>query len=391
MQDSLISIIVPIFNVENYLAECIESIQKQTYKNLEIILIDDGSTDQSGEICEHYARNDRRIMVIHQKNNGVVAARKCGLKRARGRYIGFVDGDDYINLDMYERLIQDIENTGADFVHSGFIENNKKYIFEKKVVDLSSCRIDFLRNTILGLEDGISPSIWSKLFKADLIKKSHNHIPNDCSFGEDLLSLCNCIFECNRIAITSDYYYYYRVRNGSLSHKSDIHDLERVFKLYQYLCNIFSHYNSYPYLDDLADEFLWIKLLTYMDRISGYNFQISRFYFKNVYKLVGKKIVIYGAGKVGKDYYAQISRYSNCTLVSWIDLNPERYCYPYVKLEGIKILNTIDFDLLIVAVMKEEIAEKIYDQLINEGIDRTKIYWSKPEKFTLNDHGEISA
>lgn len=132
MQDSLISIIVPIFNVENYLAECIESIQKQTYKNLEIILIDDGSTDQSGEICEHYARNDRRIMVIHQKNNGVVAARKCGLKRARGRYIGFVDGDDYINLDMYERLIQDIENTGADFVHSGFIENNKKYIFEKK-------------------------------------------------------------------------------------------------------------------------------------------------------------------------------------------------------------------------------------------------------------------
>ena len=102
MEKHKISVIVPIYNVEDYLEHCIDSICAQTYRNLEIILVDDGSMDHSGQICDRYAALDTRITVIHQENKGVVAARKAGLQHAQGEYTGFVDGDDYLDPDMYD-------------------------------------------------------------------------------------------------------------------------------------------------------------------------------------------------------------------------------------------------------------------------------------------------
>ena len=106
--NKLISIIIPVYNVEKYLEDCLNSVVNQTYKNLEIILIDDGSTDNSGKICDLYAKKDNRIVVIHKENAGVSSARNVGLKIAKGLYIGFVDPDDYIAEDMYEILYQNI-------------------------------------------------------------------------------------------------------------------------------------------------------------------------------------------------------------------------------------------------------------------------------------------
>ena len=100
--NSLISVIVPVFNIDKYISKCIESIMEQTYKNLQIILVDDGSTDTSGEICDRYAKKDIRIQVIHKKNGGLVSARNAGLEAAAGEYVGFVDGDDYIDIGFYE-------------------------------------------------------------------------------------------------------------------------------------------------------------------------------------------------------------------------------------------------------------------------------------------------
>ena len=113
-----ISIIVPIYNVERYLVQCIDSILNQTYKEIQVILVDDGSTDSSGKICDEYRQKDNRIVVIHQENKGLVAARKEGLKKSAGEYVGFVDGDDYIEPQMYARLLAIMESTEADIVHS---------------------------------------------------------------------------------------------------------------------------------------------------------------------------------------------------------------------------------------------------------------------------------
>ena len=112
--NNLISVIIPVYNVENYLDECIQSVLQQTYKNLEIILVDDGSTDNSGVICDEYKDKDTRITVLHQKNGGISKARNVGIEYAHGEYIGFVDSDDFIHPQMYELLYAAIHKEQTD-------------------------------------------------------------------------------------------------------------------------------------------------------------------------------------------------------------------------------------------------------------------------------------
>lgn len=132
-KQDLISIIVPIYNVENYIDRCVESITNQSYKNLEIILVDDGSTDSSGEKCDIWATRDRRIMVIHKENGGVGNARNAGMSYANGEWIGFVDSDDFVEPEMYEALYWGCVDNGADLCMIGcaLYENGRK-IFLKK-------------------------------------------------------------------------------------------------------------------------------------------------------------------------------------------------------------------------------------------------------------------
>ena len=117
-----LSIIIPVFNVEEYLPKCIESVVNQTYDNLEILLINDGSTDNSGVICDNFAHKDERVKVVHKENGGLSAARNLGLSLATGHYIAFLDSDDYIDSEMYETLVDALENADADIAACGFKE-----------------------------------------------------------------------------------------------------------------------------------------------------------------------------------------------------------------------------------------------------------------------------
>ena len=123
-----ISVVVPVYNVEQYLEKCVNSIINQTYKNLEIILVDDGATDKSGKLCDELAKLDNRIMVYHKKNGGLSDARNYGVERATGDYIGFVDGDDYIDAEMYEKLYEAIKKENVDVA-----ECNLKIIYSDRV------------------------------------------------------------------------------------------------------------------------------------------------------------------------------------------------------------------------------------------------------------------
>lgn len=208
-----ISIIVPIYNIEKYLPRCLDSILAQTYKNLEVILVDDGSVDNSGMIADKYARNDQRIIVIHQVNKGVSAARNAGLDLVTGDYIGFVDGDDYIEPDMYEILMQIIDEQQVDIAHCGY-----QMVYPS--------RIDYYYNTRekqkMNREEGvfellkgrkIEPGLWNKLYKAELFKEIR--LPVGIAETEDLL----CNFELFCLAKSSFFYdvskYHYMLRSGS--------------------------------------------------------------------------------------------------------------------------------------------------------------------------------
>ena len=119
--DELISVVVPAYNMEQYIGECVDSILAQTYRRLEVILVDDGSTDATGRICDQYAERDARVVVIHQENRGLPRSRKVGVAAARGAYVGFVDSDDWVDSNMYGYLCRELEESGAQLVTSGYI------------------------------------------------------------------------------------------------------------------------------------------------------------------------------------------------------------------------------------------------------------------------------
>lgn len=168
-----ISIIIPVYNVEPYIEKCIESVINQTYQDLDIILVNDGSTDLSGDICDKYSKLDSRIRVIHQKNSGQSKARNVGISIARGEYIGFVDSDDYIELNMYEKLINTMEQYNADIVECAVknIYTNKTVYNETKKIYICTGE-EALKKHLEKPNDSKSPraAVWSRLFKSEKIK-----------------------------------------------------------------------------------------------------------------------------------------------------------------------------------------------------------------------------
>lgn len=211
----LISIIIPVYNVEQYLRECLDSIIKQTYKNLEIILVDDGSLDKSGEICDEYKLRDDRIIVIHKENGGLSDARNTGMEIAQGKYIQFIDSDDYIDEDMIETLYHLITENSADIsMCSNYIlvgekatsnSSGKKYIYN---------RIDALKEILL--DEKIRSYAWNKLMKKDILKDIK--FPKGKVF-EDILTIPKIFEKSSKIVYFDVPKYYYRQREGSILNK----------------------------------------------------------------------------------------------------------------------------------------------------------------------------
>lgn len=214
-KDPKISIIIPAYNIEPYLERCLNSVRSQTYKNLQIIVVDDGSTDQTGRIADHIARQDYRFLVIHKENGGVSAARKTGLEHATGEYIGFADGDDYIEPDMYENLIGLAIEYDADIAHCGY-----QMVFPDRVDLYHGTKQLKVQDTYTGVKDLlegslVEPGLVNKIYRKVLF----NNLEYDESIviHEDLL-LNYYLFQKARRSVFSDMpYYHYMVRANSAS------------------------------------------------------------------------------------------------------------------------------------------------------------------------------
>ena len=213
-----ISIIVPVYNVEKYVEKCIQSLINQSYKNIEIILVDDGSNDRSNKIIDEYAKVDSRILTIHQKNKGVSAARNAGLKVATGEYVGFVDPDDYVDYQMYETMLKIIELNMSDLAVCGFSKvtelSDKEEIFEIKDELLSpkKCVED-----LFDFRGGyaIKPSVWNKLFRRDKI--GDLKFDENIGISEDLKFVVQYILKCNSIVYVKQAFYKNLQRDGSIT------------------------------------------------------------------------------------------------------------------------------------------------------------------------------
>lgn len=209
--NSLISVIVPVYNVEKYLERCVDSLLAQTYKNLEIILVDDGSTDRSGEICDKYRLCDDRIIVVHKENGGLSSARNAGLEIASGEYIGFIDSDDWVDKKMYEVLLQNLVIHNADISdvdsitidHYGFIENKEERI---DVKDGQNMLKDYF---ILD-----KYSVCRKLYKKEVIGSDRFPIGK---INEDICTNYKFLKNASRIVKSSLIMYYYFTNPNSIT------------------------------------------------------------------------------------------------------------------------------------------------------------------------------
>lgn len=382
-----ISIIVPIYNAELYLQKCIKSILNQTYSNIQVILIDDGSTDNSGNICDTYSKQDNRIEVYHTENNGLVAARKLGLKVSVGKYIGFVDADDYIEPTTFSELKDAIKKNNSDFVHFGFIEENFKNsvavcnyydaIFEMKD---KYDQINFLCAHILEQTD-VSPSIWSKLFKADFIKKCYKNVPDKQQYGEDMICLCYCILEANRIYLSKKTRYHYVVRANSLSHLDNREYVINEVKLWNCILNVLDEYECADLTRKGIFSFFKKRIFYSIEQISEKRVRMPRYYFTNIKEIYGKSIIIYGAGNVGQDYYAQICGFNKCKIVAWVDAQWYKCGINYFEIVGLEKIKNMKFDLILIAVADVQIKEEIKNTLMHEGYLESKMYWEKPKEY----------
>lgn len=171
METELISVIVPVYNVERYLCRCVDSILHQTYRNLEVLLVDDGSTDASGAICDEYAAQEERVTAVHQKNGGLSAARNAGLERAQGTYLCFVDSDDFLDSRMLETLCRDLQEQDADVAVVGFrmFEREEELAPAELAVPVQ-CMTgrEAIRSTLVS--DELGDFAWNKLYKRELFR-----------------------------------------------------------------------------------------------------------------------------------------------------------------------------------------------------------------------------
>lgn len=231
----LISVIVPVYNAENYLKECLDSIIKQTYQNLEIILVDDGSLDKSGEICDEYAVVDNRIKVIHRENAGVSVARNTGIDRATGEFIAFVDSDDYLTETMFQKLYEKIGDNDISICRFAYEYRDKTvyyqednlFPFTEKPYYFEYIMADKYNKSYPDriICDKIFGSVCRTLFKRKIIVNNNIRFTKGMKIAEDRLFLIEYCSYCNKAGLVDEYLYHYRadVENSATS----------VFKKYQ--------------------------------------------------------------------------------------------------------------------------------------------------------------
>lgn len=216
----LISVIIPVYNVEQYLRECIDSVLKQTYKNFEIILIDDGSTDKSGEICDEYVTKDKRVSVIHKENGGLSVARNTGFSLAKGDYIFFLDSDDWILEETLEELITKARKENVDFIFfdsASFIDGDESIQIEQRYVRKNNYKPDSGKNMFVQLQinKDYHSAVQMYFYKAEFLKKA------DVSFYpgilyEDMLYTFEMFYKADKVAHLSKVLYQRRYRSGSI-------------------------------------------------------------------------------------------------------------------------------------------------------------------------------
>lgn len=390
----MISVVVAIYNVENYLCQCIESLITQTYTDLEIILVDDGSLDRSGIICDEYEKRDSRVRVIHKKNGGAVSARKAGLREAKGEYVTCIDGDDWLESEMYERMLQKLEKENVDVVMCGRYEDTgmcsrKVYQGIKEGRYGKEQMLDEVYPKMLTGADffewGIFPSTWDKLFRKECLYGWQMKVDNRIKMGDDAACVYPCLLCADSIYIMRECFYHYRQTPSSMIKqvRQKREERNRYRILFHTVHQIFTEYSG---IYDLREQWVKYMLFLMIPRADILYRNIEEldylFPFPNVKR--HSRIILYCAGTYGQRLYQYLKKTGFCEIIAWVDQNYEELNRQGLFVESPEVIQERSYDAIVIANMFGKVRKEICRDLSNRYHD-SNVYMPDDELIVSED------
>ncbi|MBR0145754.1 MAG: glycosyltransferase family 2 protein [Eubacterium sp.] len=400
-KNPLISVVVPVYGIDRYVGICIESILNQTYRNLEVVLVDDGSKDRSAEILDLYASKDARIRVIHKENGGLVSARKAGLAASTGSIISCVDGDDWIGPAFIEKLYNSMVSTGADMVCAG----QTRVLFDQAVQLVNAIpagvyegeKLRKLWSSMLSYgsyyRPGITTYVWNKLFRREVLYEPQMAVDDRISIGEDAAVTYPALLKCRKVAVTEYTDYHYRQREDSMLKQTTgfFDELGKLKFLYEYMIRWKDQvekkdsaeapekeakYGDVAGTDSFADLRLEQQITDFVLSIcimrSGGRLPEDDYstYDKAYF---GKKVVICSAGTFGQQLVNRFRETGHCKVVGWVDDDYWEYRRCCMDVDPIEQIREIDFDFVLIASVDTDFSGRMIRRLAEFGVNRRRI------------------
>lgn len=386
----LISIIVPVYNVMDYLERCLDSIVNQTYENLEIILVDDGSTDGSADICDRYAKKDRRIVVLHEQNTGATKARKKGIAKASGAYFGFVDSDDYLEHDAFAHMMDKMMTHDVDFVlvrHTIEYENQsvRSELGVEGVYrhDAEHKKCTYYHMFPWDTENQMKMTtlLWDKLFKREIIEQYYMHVPDEIIYAEDSVCIYSCLPYVNSIYVSNTSCYHYNQQNILSVSKTLGTEHSRVADATRLYTHLYECYQKHEAKTEILEQlYRYVMRLMLLVSPMPPEKSINAYAFPYEHIMQYEKIMIYGAGKVGVSYYKQLKNIPHFDIVAVMDKNANGSPLLDITIDGIGAVQEKQYDMIVIAVDRENLAKSIVDELTTTyHVPKEKIIWKKPK------------
>lgn len=387
----LVSVIVPIYNTQNYLSRCIESILSQTYNNMEIILVNDGSTDNSLSVCKGYAAKDSRIQIVSQSNQGALAARRNGVHISRGDYIMFVDSDDWIEADLLEAMMLVMLEKGCALVCTNvYMDWEDRTIEKRNGIPSGIYATEEIAKDLFYYKDpddcnyGILPYNIAKLYLRDMLEEAIDSVNPDIRYAEDKAVLFSIVFKNINVCFTDDIYYHYCIRKESTCQSVNSNYLIELTAFYKYAKKIFDGHKEREYLLQQLGEYLLqevhyavnmkLELTTPANPIYKEPYRLD----PSVFLSQKKKIILYGAGRVGSDYWKQAPGWADMELCGWVDKNYEKCRERGLDVQPVEYIRETEYDYILVAVNRQSVFREIKEELIGMGVTEEAVIWGRP-------------
>jgi len=288
-----ISIIVVAYNIENYIERCLKSILMQTLNCIEIIVINDGSTDNTLNIIKSLTENDMRVNIINKSNEGIVEAKKSGIKAATGKYILFVDGDDWIELNTCEKLYNNINSSDTDIlIYNAFWAYDNKKERKNTFKDKLNIKKDPISSLLLGQ---VTPAMWGKLIRREFLYNTKIEYPCNISYGEDLATVSNWFINIPKIDLLDECLYNYYQRESSITHEvsNKILDVEKAISFIEEQLKKNNIYGKYKKeFEFMCYQHIFISKVITMNKLNEFNRQLYKYFKKKHINIYGNRYIM---------------------------------------------------------------------------------------------------